>query len=437
MKKISYAVGVILLFSLSTPIKADELIKESATQEQEKNYLESTQEFNRLNWVEVSQGNYTMQLIFDFTQPIYFKKKIIPDNLQLRISFPGMRLQHFDKKQVLAKLSKLKKLGFVNKIDLFEKSQKFPKVVLTIDFEKTRKITNPDNTITTIKNSLLIKWCKMEEPNRLVFDIFTQETLSNLNAKSSIILQANNDTIKSDTQNQLASLFSTPKEIGPMRIVLDPGHGGVDLGAQSYGLKEKDLALDIALRTRSLLKKEGFSVLLTRNEDKEISLSERTELAHQLKAQLFVSIHINSGGAAGRTPSGLETYYLNTKKLLPPTRTGGFLFVNLEKNMDYATSIDNQLQKKTNLSHQLANTIQNNIISLLRSQNIPIVNRGVKSEHFRIFFNSPSPTALVEVGFITNKKEAHLLASTNYRKLLAQGICKGITEYLSSYNEAN
>jgi len=418
MKKVICAVLSTVVLGAAIPLRT-EGVKDLVVEDQQ---VGVPNEFNRLNWVDVSQSAYAIQLIFDFTQPIYFKKTLNAENLQLCLSFPGMHLQHFDKKQVMAKLSKLKQLGFVKKIDLFEQNENFPQVVLTIDFEKTRQINQVNHKPRTVKNSLLIKWCKLEDPNRLIFDIFTQETLQNLNAKDAIVLQACNN----------APASRPNEESEKIRVVLDAGHGGSSVGAQCYGLNEKNLTLDIALRTRSLLRDNGMTALLTRNSDMDLSLNERTELANQLKAHLFVSIHINSGGAAGAGPCGLETYYLNTRELLPPTRIGGFLFVNLEKKLDYAAAVDKQLQDKTNLSCKLANTIQNNVISLLCTKNSSIINRGVKSEHFRIFFNNPTPTALVEVGFITNKKEAKLLAGAEYRQLIALGICKGITEYIAS-----
>ncbi len=435
MEKILRAALAALLF-IFTPLWGDGIInddKGNADLTQEKTYQEN--EFNRLNWIEVSQGSSkgsSIQLLFDFTQPVYFKKKFIAEAYQLRLSFPGMHLQHFDKKQVISKLNKLKVLGLVSRIDLFEKTTKYPKVVLTIDFEKTRQIKQEDDTMTTVTNSLLIKWCKMEEPNRLVFDIFTQESLKKIQKNDTGILYAHNSTLQTDTPPPLNRQLT---EASPenFRIVIDAGHGGSDNGAQGFGLKEKDLALDIALRTRSILKNGGLSAFLTRNSDEDISLSARTEFAHQLKADLFVSIHINSGGPGGEQPSGLEIFHLNPKQLVTPSRDGGFLFINLEKNMEYAAAIDKQLQEKTNFSHKLATNIQLEVLSVLRTKNKAIVNRGVKKEHFRIFFNSASPTALVEVGFITNQKEAKLLATAEYRQLIAQGICTGIKKYVTAY----
>lgn len=274
----------------------------------------------------------------------------------------------------------------------------------------------------------------MEEPNRLVFDIFTQESLQKIKDQDTGILYAHNTTVQTDTPQALSMSKrkkNTPENI---RVVIDAGHGGADKGAQSFGLKEKELALDIALRTKTLLKKSGMSVFLTRNSDQDISLSDRIEFAHQLKATLFVSIHLNSAGAIGTTPSGVETFHLNTRQIVPPDRTGGYMFINLEKNLDDARAIDQQLQEKTNFSHKLATSIQQQVLLALRTQNKSVINRGVKLEHFRVFFNSASPTALVEVGFLTNPREAKLLATAEYRQLVAQGICAGIKKYLGSIN---
>ncbi len=417
---------VLLLFF--TPILGKDIIidsNNSTLDTKQKNTYKGC-EVNRLNWVELSQGP-AIQLLFDFEQPIYFKKKFIPETRQLRLKFPGMQLQHFDKKQVLSKLSALKQLGLANQVDLFEKKTKYSKVILTIDFAKTRNIKQEDNTERTVKNILLIKWCKMEEPNRLVFDIFTQEALKKIKSNDTGILYAQNTTIKTDSYH----IHSQPTTSKKIRIVIDAGHGGSDNGAQSFGMQEKNLALDIALRTRSLLKKKDFCVFLTRNADNDIPLSARSELANQLNANLMVSIHLNAGGPSGRVPSGVETFHFDAQKLLHPKRTVGYLFINLEKNMEYATLIDKQLKEKNNLSRTLANHIQQQVLCTLRTKNKAIHDRGVKSGLFRIFFNNQIPTTLVEVGFITNPGEAKLLGTPEYRQLIAEGIYNGINSYLS------
>jgi N-acetylmuramoyl-L-alanine amidase len=408
---------------------------------------QDNREFNRLNWVEVSNGSFSTQIIFDFAHPIYFKKKLIKDKLELRLSFPGMHLSQFDTNQILPKLNRLKELGFVQKIDIFEKnkekSPKVSKVIVTLDFSKNREVKTKDNKIEVKKNNLLIKWCKLDDPHRLIFDIFTKESLDKLKNSEKLILYAYNDTIRNDFSffethktSTASALIDCPVIQNLSRIVVDAGHGGTDDGAKKFGLKEKDLTLDIAKLVHKQLKKEGFHTLLTRSSDTELSRTQRTELAQQFKADLFVSIHINSDPLVNQKhegrASGLETYYLNTNNLIAPTRHGGFLFINLDNNQMYPTAVDNFLKNNACVSQKLALTLQKSILSTLKKNNIPITNRGIKSDQFLVLLRSPVPAALVEVGFITNKIEAQRLASVGYRKLIAQGICSGIKEYITT-----
>ena len=394
----------------------------------------SEQSINQLHWADIAKSEYSTQIILDFEQVPYIRKKLSPETQQLRISFPGMKLSYFDAKQVLSKLSQLKELGIAEKIELYEKVKKYPKVVLAITFAKTRTIKHEDNSSEIVKNSLLIKWCKMENPNRLIIDIFTKESLMKLKQRDSIFLQAYNDntTVVSDTQQSLPSAFQPSQQ----KIIIDAGHGGLDEGAKAFGLIEKNLALEIAKKTRTQLQNDGYSVFLTRNNDTEISLSERTELAQQLKANLYVAIHLNSGGKVNSPASGIETYYLNTNGLLAPNRQGGFVFINLEKDLEQTQTVDNFLQANANKSQRLAQDIQNSLLSTLRTNNHPVVNRGIKPNYFRILLFNPTPTVLVEVGFITNKTEAKLLNSNSYQELIAQGICNGIRTFLS-HNSLN
>jgi N-acetylmuramoyl-L-alanine amidase len=214
------------------------------------------------------------------------------------------------------------------------------------------------------------------------------------------------------------------------RIVIDPGHGAHDTGAQCFGLCEKHIALDIGRRVTHFLKKSGYTkTLLTRTKDVGLSLTQRSELAAQIKADLFVSIHVNSGGTKA-TAQGIETFYLRGKAFLPPTRQGGFMFLNVKNKKEATELVDQALQKNIGDSENLAKSIQNNLVGLLHQNNHQITNRGVKTDEHRVLLRSAVPAALVEVGFLTNPQEARLLSKKNYRQLLAIGIGKGIQEYL-------
>ncbi len=382
------------------------------------------QTINRLNWIETYHG-FSTQIMFDFSNPIYFEKKIIKESFQLKLIFPGMQLEQFSVKQVIAKLSELKKYGIIKNVSVAEKNKKFPKVVLYLDFEKTKRIKDKNdaagNTYVCTPNRLLIKWYKMEDPNRLIIDIFTQEDLEKLKNKNETILFAKNDLIKSDT---------APSNSKTHRIVLDPGHGGKDSGAKGNGLIEKTIALDIAKRTKTMLEDNRYNVLLTRNQDCDLSLVERSTLAEQLKADLFVSIHVNSTKNTSTRHNGIETFYLQNSDLVSPTRHGGFLFINLKKDPSIIALIDEHIQANTQLSQTLAKSIQSSLVKFLKSQQIDINDRGIKADKFRVLLRSPIPAALVEVGFINNDENAAQLSDREYRTKIAYGIFQGITQFI-------
>jgi len=395
------------------------------------------QTFNSLTKVEVSKLQFSTHIMFDFASPIYFKKKIIKEKLQFLLAFPGMKREHFNEQLVLEKLSILKEEGMVTAISITEQNDKVPMVILTLSFAATKRENNMTNTIETA-NSLLIKWTKIEDPHRLILDIFTKESLDTLKKRDAIILHAHNDVIKSDSQPSISSKISKKKKSkNGLRVAVDAGHGGpVDCGARGFhNLLEKNVTLDLAKRVRTILNGDGFQTLLTRETDQAMSLQDRSDLASQLKADFFVSIHVNSCGKLGGQASGVETFYLQEKKLLPPTRKGGFIFVNLEKDLDVIKTIDGYHKNNINTSKKLATSIQTNLLELLKNQNMPTNNRGIKPAFFRVLFRNEIPSVLVEVAFITNKNDCDKLIESSYRQHLAMGICNGIKKFAETYQK--
>lgn len=149
---------------------------------------------------------------------------------------------------------------------------------------------------------------------------------------------------------------------------------------------------------------------MTRSDDSYISLVDRSLLANQLKADLFVSIHVNSAIANQNNAWGIETFYLDAQGMVPRRGKAGFLFVNFEKDGGIVNLLNEQLRQTLTQSKALAAHIQNSLIQFLGHHNIDINDRGIKPEKFRTFLQSGIPAALVEVGFITNPKEAGRLA---------------------------
>ncbi|MFH1644530.1 MAG: N-acetylmuramoyl-L-alanine amidase [bacterium] len=216
-----------------------------------------------------------------------------------------------------------------------------------------------------------------------------------------------------------------------IRIVIDAGHGGKDSGANGvYSLKEKDITLDIARRAKAFLKKDGLNVYLTRNDDKDVSLLERSDFANHLKADLFVSIHVNSAGIS-QNANGLETYYWGDKNIEKPGARNGFLsFLQNKSNQDSIQLINKYFYEKDLASKNLASCIHNGILNFVNERGFQVYDRGLKKDWFRIHLFNDALTALVEVGFLTNPKEAKHLADYKYRNILAYGISQGVKNYI-------
>jgi N-acetylmuramoyl-L-alanine amidase len=194
-------------------------------------------------------------------------------------------------------------------------------------------------------------------------------------------------------------------------VVLDPGHGGDDSGAMCGTVMEKDLTLDVALRAELLLRTAGFSTVLTRDNDRYVSLMERTSLGNRAEDSIFISIHFNDG--AREAASGVETYYSPRQT----NGTGGFLswlpFVSPAQNTQLAAASEN-----------LAKCLQNALV-----QRTQAVNRGIKQERFYVIANAEHPAVLVEGGFMTNKSDVTKLTTTEYRQSIATAISEGVEHY--------
>lgn len=170
-------------------------------------------------------------------------------------------------------------------------------------------------------------------------------------------------------------------------VVIDPGHGGSDPGAVGVGgIREKDVVISISRQVAQILEQNGVQVVMTRTDDRTIDLEPRVALANRLGGTVFVSIHANAAHRAGAT--GVETFYYQS-------------------------------------GYSLASYIQNSILSSLRMQN-----RGVKQARFYVLRNTAMPSALVEVGFLTNVNDARILADPSQRSRIANAIAQGILQYL-------
>jgi N-acetylmuramoyl-L-alanine amidase len=211
-------------------------------------------------------------------------------------------------------------------------------------------------------------------------------------------------------------------------VMIDAGHGGKDPGAQGHGLMEKDVNLRMALVLGSVLKKRGFNVIYTRTTDDYLSLDERTALANAKKVDLFLSIHCNAH--TDPTMQGLETYSLNLARTPDAVRVAARENSVSDKNISDLQMIltDLMLTSKIKESVDLARVVHQKGLSAIRSK-WQVNDHGNREAPFYVLMGAKMPSALLEIGYITNKTEAARLKNDAYLKILANGIANGIKEY--------
>lgn len=199
-------------------------------------------------------------------------------------------------------------------------------------------------------------------------------------------------------------------------VVIDPGHGGNDLGAVSpRNVQEKRVALDVSRRVRTHLQSRGVRVEMTRDSDEYVSLAERCRRAAALRGDLFVSIHANSAGT-NRTARGSETFVLS----LP----GCYSTNSYGRGTPSSTTHPGNRHDEANAA--LGYRLQQH---LLRSAGLP--DRGVRRARFEILRDAPCPAALVETLFLSNPEEEAFVIEAAGRERLAQGIAAGILAYIA------
>jgi N-acetylmuramoyl-L-alanine amidase len=219
----------------------------------------------------------------------------------------------------------------------------------------------------------------------------------------------------------------------PWRIVLDPGHGGADPGAQGVdGVPEKDVVLAIAQRLkRRLEESSNAKVLLTRETDATRTLAERTAFANANSADLFVSIHANADRSGEL--QGIETYTLNNSNdratiRLAKMENGPAVRVG---RGDLSFILSDMVQSgKEEESNVLAERLHSRVLARLRSRYSDVHNLGVKKGPFYVLVGAYMPCVLVETSFLSHPVEGKRLGTTAYQHDIAEGLFLGITDFL-------
>ena len=221
--------------------------------------------------------------------------------------------------------------------------------------------------------------------------------------------------------------------LGVKTIMIDPGHGGESAtGAIGRGgTEEKTVNLDIAKKLKAALERDtGYRILMTREEDRDVSLKRRVEMANEAKADLFISIHVNA--LPSKPIDIVETYYFG------PARDKETLELAAEVNegSDYSYSEYNEVikeianQLKYQESSRLARSIQDTLYQGLKRRKADVYDFGVKRAPFVVLLGVEMPAVLVEVACLSNAEEEQRLKDAAYRETLAGYLERGIIRYL-------
>src|SRR6266478_4524389 len=221
------------------------------------------------------------------------------------------------------------------------------------------------------------------------------------------------------------------------RIVIDPGHGGHDTGTIGpTGLMEKDLCLDVALRLGKIIQQRlpGAEVVYTRSDDTFIPLEERTRVANESKADLFISIHANS--SHDHAARGIETYYLNLRGSPDAMEVAARENATAQESVHDLEDIVKKIARseKIDESREFAADIQESLAKRIQKLNKTVKDRGVRKAPFVVLVGADMPSILTEISFLSNPADERLLKNPEHRQRVAEGLYQGMANYLQSLN---
>ena len=352
-------------------------------------------------------------------------------------------LKFFENNVLLGEIKTIQNNQFfsVNDLAKITNSKKFindqtEKIIFYVDNKKI-KVTN-DIAFILIEDSLYqlsSKVIKDKNDYYLPIDSFFN-IINNLSKDFSATLTSQRISFSTKkitvTPNKKVDLSNEKQKWEFKTIVIDAGHGGKDPGAVGYrGTKEKDIALDVAKRLEKKLSKNlNVKIVMTRDEDIFLRLSERTKIANENNGSLFISIHTNA--AEDRRASGFETFLIGPNKNEAAVRVAARENAVLELEGISGQKLTNEDLIKATIaqsafaskSEQFASMVQAEIKKRVQSKD-----RGVKQAGFYVLMGASMPNVLVELGFISNPSEEKKLRSPQYRDQLATAIYRAVEQY--------
>lgn len=241
---------------------------------------------------------------------------------------------------------------------------------------------------------------------------------------------------KPESKGESKDSKTLPKSFTKNKIVvLDAGHGGKDCGAKVGKVCEKTLALNISKKATEILKARGYKVFTTRSGDKYLSLTDRTQMANDKNADVFISIHANAldkNAKNFKTANGIETYFLSTarseraRKVAEIENKDDIEVMNQFSKLSFLNSLNSQ---RLLASNKLAIDVQSGMLINARKLYKKTLDGGVREGPFWVLAGALMPSILIEVGYMTNATDLERLQNKDYQNALAKGIADGIDGY--------
>jgi len=357
-----------------------------------------------VNNLRVSQKANQHRLVLDLARRFTYTQQRLADPDRLVINL---------KNAVLSRTAK-------HKID----DDSFPTEV-----EVTQVPSRKVRVVLDMENIATVKLRKLTRPHRLVMDYVAQNGTPASTSQPTVMLPPVSRQITPAEQQARLDIQT---------IVLDPGHGGKDPGAIGPGgLTEKEVVLDVARHLRDLLRDRlGKKVLMTRDKDAFVELDDRAKFANGHKADLFVSIHINSHPR--RATHGIEMYHFgiasDRRAMEVAARENGD---NIDHARDFLDMIkadlalSKRIEESQNLAWETKLAVVNHVGAYYSLEDL-----GVKTAPFYVLRYTAMPSILVELAFISNPMEERRLRQPDFRQKVAEGLFEGIRNYLNSVQVA-
>lgn len=301
--------------------------------------------------------------------------------------------------------------SYIQQIRIAQKNQSTVRVVVDLDFN-------------AIKSYHV--W-HLFDPFRIVIDIYPEKNAEAKSPEEKVPQPARPSRDGYSLIRQLG--------LGIKTIVIDPGHGGTDPGCigRSQKLYEKNVVLDVCQRLKKLLTANtDLNVIMTRDSDIYLPVENRTVIANQKQADLFISIHANAN--PNKAFFGIQTFFLNFSTDPDVNRIAARENATTQKNISEMKDIIEKIAKRSKSleSKELATSIQSSLVQDLSRRYKYIKSLGVRGGPFWVLIGGKMPSVLVEISHLSHSREEQRLRDPNYRQHVAQGIYSGIINYIKS-----